>query len=433
MQKRKIYGRIQNPNGSYPTFFIRRIMTQEQLQNLLQFIKSTPNSSEGNEAAQTVLQLAAESITIDKLKDLTAPIEDTISSKSTPIKFTYKEISKMPKQFRTTFRTNKVTAHVQLRPDGVYVIRCQIDHVRYYAYSKKLEDAKQKFIAQLSTKNSTPQPTSRRILFLEYMEKWLETVKKPYVKESTYKDYLQIYKAYIAPQFAKRKLTDIKYFELQEYITAFENQGKNRTAKKVYQLLSALFDFAVADELINVSPMAKIKLSHYEQESGVPLTRKEEKYLLDSFAENPTIFKQAYIFIMYTGLRRSELQTVKVDNGWISVVTSKQRKGYKEKVRNIPISPMLKPYMDKIDIENITKLSTGLLTNKIKDIFPNHHLHDLRHTFITRVQECGIRREIASLWAGHKADSSITTTVYTHLEQNKQIQEQEMQKYLYEY
>lgn len=105
----------------------------------------------------------------------------------------------------------------------------------------------------------------------------------------------------------------------------------------------------------------------------------------------------------------------------------------KEKLRNIPISPMLKQILPIIDIEAIKRLSVSVLTNRFKEICPKHHLHDLRHTFITRAQECGIRREYVSLWAGHKADSSITSNVYTHLEQNKELQIEEMQKYNYSY
>ena len=110
-----------------------------------------------------------------------------------------------------------------------------------------------------------------------------------------------------------------------------------------------------------------------------------------------------------------------------------KRKGMKEKSRSVPISPMLKRVLPFIDIEAIKTASVAVLTNRIKDIFPNHHLHDLRHTFITRAQECGIRREIVSLWAGHKADSSITTTVYTHFQERSELQITEMQKYSYDY
>ena len=94
---------------------------------------------------------------------------------------------------------------------------------------------------------------------------------------------------------------------------------------------------------------------------------------------------------------------------------------------------MLRKVLPFIDIEQIKAASLCVLTNRIKDIFPHHHLHDLRHTFITRAQECGIRREIVSLWAGHKADSSITTTVYTHFQERSELQLQEIEKYSYEY
>ena len=54
---------------------------------------------------------------------------------------------------------------------------------------------------------------------------------------------------------------------------------------------------------------------------------------------------------------------------------------------------------------------------------PGRHLHELRHTFITRCQECGISRELTSVWAGHKADNSMTSTVYTHFSEKFQLSE----------
>ena len=165
----------------------------------------------------------------------------------------------------------------------------------------------------------------------------------------------------------------------------------------------------------------------------MPLTREEEFTLLQELKKKPTVYNQAYAFILYTGLRRSELASLTVDEQWASVITAKQRKGMTEKTRSIPISPMLKQVLPFIDIEVIKAVSLGPLTNHFKEIFANQHLHDLRHTSITRAQECGIRREIISLWAGHQADSSITTTVYTHFQERSEPQIQEMEKYNYEY
>ena len=55
--------------------------------------------------------------------------------------------------------------------------------------------------------------------------------------------------------------------------------------------------------------------------------------------------------------------------------------------------------------------------------FPPHNLHDLRHTFITRAQECGIQRELVSLWAGHAADNTMTSNVYTHFSREFMLKE----------
>lgn len=84
-----------------------------------------------------------------------------------------------------------------------------------------------------------------------------------------------------------------------------------------------------------------------------------------------------------------------------------------------------------IDVEAIKKLNKNTISRHLSDFIENHHTHDLRHTFVTRAQEVGIRREIVSLWVGHAADSSITTTVYTHLDQNKEIQLREIKKFDY--
>lgn len=177
--------------------------------------------------------------------------------------------------------------------------------------------------------------------------------------------------------------------------------------------------------------MLKVKLTHYETESGVPFTRKEERQLLENFKCNPSLYRQAFVFMLYTGVRRAELSSVVVENGWIHIVTAKQRKGFKDKLRSLPIPPMLQAILPFINIDEIVKINPHLLTKHLHKQFENHHCHDLRHTFITRAQECGIRREYVSLWAGHKADNSITSNVYTHLEQNKELQVEEMQKFHY--
>lgn len=349
------------------------------------------------------------------------------------VEFTQKEILQMPQQFRKIFRTNKHTAHIRRKPNGFYEIRMQINGARISAGATVLAVAKERFIKKLpkyEERTTTARPTE--VLFIPYILQWLETVKKPFIKENTYKMYTQMLNAYIFSTFENRTIKSLTQFELQSFINGFIHAGKNRTAGKIALLLSAVLDYAVDDGIIERSPMKRVIVARYEEEHGQSLTRTEEKILLSAFQSNPNEYAQAYIFMLYTGVRRGELASVEVSDGWISVVTGKQRLGTKPKTRRMPICPMLTAHLSKIDLNAIKAISPGMLTKHIKDFLPSHHCHDLRHTFITRAQECGIKRELVSLWAGHSADSSITSNVYTHLEQNEQHQITAMSLFTYD-
>lgn len=78
---------------------------------------------------------------------------------------------------------------------------------------------------------------------------------------------------------------------------------------------------------------------------------------------------------------------------------------------------MLERYINGIskkEFKEAISYSCDMLSRAFKDLCPSHHLHELRHTFITRAQECGVPREVVSVWAGHAADNTQTSIVYTH-------------------
>ena len=335
----------------------------------------------------------------------------------------------MPKKFKEQFRKGKITAHIR-KHNGVYEVRCQINKITVLGTSIVLETAKAKFIEKLRTIDFNTF-TPKNIKFNDYFEKWLNTVKKPYIKDNTYKTYLQTYSHDIKPYFATKDLASLKSLELQEYMNILTASGKNRVTKAVYQLLKAFFEFAVADDVLKKSPFDKIKLLPYEQEKATSLSREEEKELVSLLDANSGVPLQAFVFSLYTGLRRSELATIEIQGEFVKVCTAKTRVWQKDKYRLIPISPLLKRYLPYINIEKVKTIAPSTLTTAFKKLLPNHHLHELRHTFITRCQECGIKREIVSLWAGHTADSSMTSKVYTHLENNKTLQIEEIQKFDY--
>lgn len=353
-------------------------------------------------------------------------------SEKSALYLTEKEINKMPIEFKKLFRAGRVSAHIRKRENGTYEVRCTINGHHITASSKILIVAKENFIRKIKATDLNEIIYRDKIKLNAYMLKWLETVKKPFIKANTYASYMQTFKRCIKPTVGEKDLKRISAFELQSLINEYVEEEKFRTAKAIYQLLSSVFDYAVADGKIRISPMRKVQYAVYEQNKGSALTKAEEKALVDRFAAAPDdLTMQAFVFVLYTGLRRSELKTAVLEDGFVTVTTSKTRKGLKEKKRSVPVSPMLERLLPQINLERIKKIFVDTLTDKFGKVIPGHKLHDLRHTFITRCQECGISREIVSLWAGHAADSSVTSKVYTHLETNKELQKNEIKKYDY--
>lgn len=90
---------------------------------------------------------------------------------------------------------------------------------------------------------------------------------------------------------------------------------------------------------------------------------------------------------LYTGLRPNEYYSAKIQGDFIVAINSKRKNG-KVEYKKIPITPMLEPYL-----QGVSKL-TFYVQNRIRERFhkvlPNNKLYDLRTTFYTRCQECGV-------------------------------------------
>ena len=118
---------------------------------------------------------------------------------------------------------------------------------------------------------------------------------------------------------------------------------------------------------------------------------------------------------------RSELKSATMDGTWITITCAKTRKG-KNKLRKIPISPMLRPTW------SISRQKTWISpTIAYPELSQNSCL---RHTFITRAQECGVPKSVVKLWVGHAADNrDMTESVYTHFTDEFQLKEIEKIQY----
>lgn len=145
-----------------------------------------------------------------------------------------------------------------------------------------------------------------------------------------------------------------------------------------------------ADDYKFDSPMKKVVLPRYQSKKGNAFTYAEEKQLVDYCIAHPELTaSSALLVLLYTGMRRSELQTLRIlDENWLECDTSKEKMGNDVVARRIPITPMLRKVMPHIDFEKAKQTNLNTIGTTIKRLFPNHHTHELRYTFITR---CNVR------------------------------------------
>lgn len=381
-------------------------LTTQELNNILKILKSIPDGND--ELARAVLKAATDSITLDRIKELTdveqqeQPKQNESMNYSEILIFPEKEILKMPRKFRKLFRTQGITAHVHRRKSGKnnwnYEIRCQINKLKVNVSSNNLETAKQKFIKRLykvEIYGDTKAP-SIPSTFDGFSEYYFENFYKRKVAAETLRIGLNRYKNHLKPHFGNISLKRITPKLCQDLLDKLDEQGKGKTTDDAHSLLNMIFKTAVKHNIIHSNPMDMVFHTKHEQQHGTALTKQEENLLLSSMAGTPQ--QLMFAIALYTGMRPNEYETAKLEDDFIIAVNSKRKNG-KVEYKKIPITPMLKPYLNGVD--KIEFSSLRILRDRFNKIFPKHKLYDLRTTFYTRCQECGVADVARNEFVGH--------------------------------
>ena len=353
-----------------------------------------------------------------------------IGNRRNVLKFSEKEILQMPTNYRNVFATNDLIVHYRLRKDGVYEARFHRQGIDIEVSSKNLAQLKQKFIDRLNHKDEPKKPKQKEKTFAEYANEWLN-IKRVTTKQSTYTEYVRMLNHDILPKFGQMEAKEIARSALQNFLLTYVDKGVLRTAHKLFLVLRCIFDM-IADDYGISSPMKKVVVPNYESKSGVAFTYEEEKRLVDHCLANlEKDTSHAFLVLIYTGLRRSELASLNViDCTWLECETSKERMGKNVVKRKVPFTPMMKRVLPYIDFDKAKNVNVNSLQSAMKRLFPEHHSHELRHTFISRCKESGVPSEVVSIWAGHSLSGTITTTVYTHYSDEFYLKEAEKVDYL---
>lgn len=344
------------------------------------------------------------------------------------LKFTDKEISKMPKSFRHTFIAEGKVIFYRKRKRGKFYAAVTYEaRYRRHGYdisvsSTNLEDLKQRFIEKLRAVESAEAFPKVPTTFHEFATYYFENFRKRKVKPLTYENDTYRYNNHLKSAFGSIPLKRITPAQCQSLIDGLLSKGHGRTADEVYSLLNCIFKMAIAHGIIERNPLAIVVKERHERQHGKALTVSEEKQLLEKTAG--TRYQLLFAVALYTGMRPNEYATARIEGKFIIAVNSK-RKGGKVEYKRIPINPKLRPYL-----ENVSKLHfprVEYMRDKMRDILPTHRLYDLRTTFYTRCQECGVADVARAEFVGHSLGTLADT--YTDLSDSFLIKEGEKLNY----
>ena len=392
-------------------------MTDRELNKVLKALEQIPNEKDRTEAIEIVLRAASESITLERLKKISSFREEEKKKEDGQgyVKFTKKEIESMPDYLKKLFAVNdKIITCRYIK--GMYQARYRRDGFNIEVANKDFGMMKLKFLEKFKKEQEKKEQQEKKEnvkiypTFNEFLEDWL-AIKKQTVKPSTYKSYCDITRHNLVPRIGKMRLNEITRKIIQDFLFELTDAGKNRTAHKLKQVLGAIFEVVVDDYPELANPTRKVVLSHYVAKKGSALSKEEEKQLIDYCLDHPHYqANSAILILMYTGMRVGELKSIKYDGTFISCVSEKTRRGHKEVIRKIPVSPMLKKVFSLVDINKAKTISQYSIRDLLKKNFPDRHVHELRYTFITRAKECGVNPEVVMIWAGHESDSDVKTS-----------------------
>ena len=306
----------------------------------------------------------------------------------------------MPKTFKKEFRADGCTAHVRKRKCGknsyTYDIRYQKNGYAICVTNKCLETAKQLFIEKLKTATPVVKKVNTLSNLHTFTVYYFEKFRLPKVSTLTYNADWRRYKNYIQPIFGDKHFNDITPEHCQNLIDGIKAQGKGKTAEEIYSLLSIIFKGAIAHGFMDKNPLTLVVKMKHEGKHGTALTKDEEALLLNAYPN--TKYQTIFALALYTGLRPNEYNSAKIEGQFIVAVNSK-RKNKRVEYKKIPITSMLKPY-----VENLTAfedINRDVLREKFKAVLPNHILYDMRTTFYSRCKECGIADAARDEFVGH--------------------------------
>lgn len=263
--------------------------------------------------------------------------------------------------------------------------------------------------------------------FAQYMSLY-----KSGLKPRTLEEYHRMHRAYIAPTLGPLELEAITPELIQMLLIRTGDHG-SRQAQAVYALVRATLRRAVRSRLLLWSPVDAVDMPAHDKEQGKQLTDADYAAALAPIRADLPLS-----LALFAGLRRGEIAGLRwgdVDlqhdtlhirrqrqrvNGQIMTITPKSASGQ----RDVPIADdllpilraryMLRPSCYVLDAapEFPSRCWSRIQRDEVT-LSQHYRLHDLRHTYGSRLILAGCNLRVVQYLMGHSS-LDVTMRIYSH-------------------
>ena len=264
----------------------------------------------------------------------------------------------------------------------------------------------------------------------EWLLDWYQTFKVPYLSKNSLRNIESTIRLHIPETLKCMSLRRVKAYDIEKALAPL---GNTRTHVYARQVLHNAFDKAFKLDFVSRNVMLAVEKVRYRKKTSSALTLSEQATFIRTIKGRK--YEYLYLFYLYTGCRCSEALSLR----WSDIdfesrtITIRGTKS-ESSLRRIPLTDTLETIL--LQQKNITQkcshdfalfpFSREIVSRTFKKLCPGHHLHDLRHTFITRCAENGINVSVCQQIVGHTT-ADMTLNVYTHV--LDEFKRREIEKY----
>ena len=262
-----------------------------------------------------------------------------------------------------------------------------------------------------------------------WLWEWFEIYKKPNLAAYSIRNIEQMIRLHIPQELQRLPLLELHAHEIEKALMVL---GNTRTRVYARQVLFSAMEKARKLGFVPHNVMEGVEKVRYRKQKGKALSLSEQAEFLHALEKSR--YKWLMLFYLHTGARRAEglsLRWEDIDQeGRVILIRGTKTEG---SFRYIPLTDEVAAILEGQRKQNkkerrerkrgqhhrapeniVFPFGLEQTSREFKRLCPNHHLHDLRHTFITRCAESGVNVTVCQQIVGHST-ADMTLNVYTHV------------------